>query len=359
MQELIDRALDGAQRAGASYADVRVVERRSEELKLKNGELEAASSSLSEGFGVRLLVDGAWGFSRVAAGTRRRRRAWPERRPRSRAPAASRNASRSSSTRRRRWSPATERRWRKTPSASRSTRSSPSSSRLTPRSRESPASRFATRAWASSASGRRLRRPRARASSRRSWSPGRGSRRPRSTHSEVQARSYPNSSGGQLVTGGFEAVRAMRLADHGTGDRRAGGRPAQGAAMPVGRDDAGPRRDTGRAPAARVVRPSHRARPGASGPRPRSRAPAFSPPTSSASFRYGSELVNIDADATAPGGLGTFGYDDEGVPAQRSALVEGGVLVATSPAGRRLRPSGGRVWAARERGRGTASRSSE
>ena len=39
-------------------------------------------------------------------------------------------------------------------------------------------------------------------------------------------------------------------------------------------------------------------------------------------FRYGSDVVNLTADATIPGGLGTFGYDDEGVPAQRWPLVE-------------------------------------
>jgi TldD protein len=44
-------------------------------------------------------------------------------------------------------------------------------------------------------------------------------------------------------------------------------------------------------------------------------------------FRYGSELVNIVADATAPGGLGTFGYDDEGVEAQRVDLVRDGMFV--------------------------------
>jgi TldD protein len=42
--------------------------------------------------------------------------------------------------------------------------------------------------------------------------------------------------------------------------------------------------------------------------------------------RYGSEIVNIVADATAPAGLGTFGYDDEGVPAQRTRIVEGGIF---------------------------------
>lgn len=43
-------------------------------------------------------------------------------------------------------------------------------------------------------------------------------------------------------------------------------------------------------------------------------------------FRYGSDIVNITADATHPGGLGTFGYDDEGVKAQRTPLVKDGIL---------------------------------
>jgi TldD protein len=44
-------------------------------------------------------------------------------------------------------------------------------------------------------------------------------------------------------------------------------------------------------------------------------------------FRYGSDLVNIFADATALTGLGTFGYDDEGVPAQRTPIIRNGVFV--------------------------------
>jgi TldD protein len=42
--------------------------------------------------------------------------------------------------------------------------------------------------------------------------------------------------------------------------------------------------------------------------------------------RYGSDAVNIVADATVPVGLGTFGYDDEGVPAQRSEIVSEGIF---------------------------------
>ena len=41
-------------------------------------------------------------------------------------------------------------------------------------------------------------------------------------------------------------------------------------------------------------------------------------------FRYGSPLVNIVADATCPGGLGTFGYDDEGVKARSVPIITGG-----------------------------------
>jgi len=54
---------------------------------------------------------------------------------------------------------------------------------------------------------------------------------------------------------------------------------------------------------------------------------SFLTPDKLNSFKYGSALVSITADATIPGGLGTFGYDDEGVRAQRSYLVKDGLFV--------------------------------
>jgi TldD protein len=45
-------------------------------------------------------------------------------------------------------------------------------------------------------------------------------------------------------------------------------------------------------------------------------------------LRYGSEQMTVTADATLPGALGTFGWDDEGTAARRTTLVEGGVLRA-------------------------------
>ncbi len=44
-------------------------------------------------------------------------------------------------------------------------------------------------------------------------------------------------------------------------------------------------------------------------------------------YKYGSEEVSIFQDATCEGGLGTFGYDDEGIPAQRTPVVEKGQFV--------------------------------
>jgi TldD protein len=44
------------------------------------------------------------------------------------------------------------------------------------------------------------------------------------------------------------------------------------------------------------------------------------------SLRYGSELMNVTADATAPGGLGSYGWDDEGVQARTELIVRRGVL---------------------------------
>ncbi len=45
------------------------------------------------------------------------------------------------------------------------------------------------------------------------------------------------------------------------------------------------------------------------------------------SLHFGNELVTIHADATYPGGLGTFYYDHEGVKAQKNTLVDHGELV--------------------------------
>jgi len=54
---------------------------------------------------------------------------------------------------------------------------------------------------------------------------------------------------------------------------------------------------------------------------------SFLTPDKLRKLRYGSEHVNIVADATVPGGLGTFGYDDEGTPARQVYLIKEGLFV--------------------------------
>ena len=63
MRDLTDRALDTATARGASYADVRVVRGLSESISIKSGRVEGVASGETEGFGIRVLVDGAWGFA--------------------------------------------------------------------------------------------------------------------------------------------------------------------------------------------------------------------------------------------------------------------------------------------------------
>jgi TldD protein len=53
---------------------------------------------------------------------------------------------------------------------------------------------------------------------------------------------------------------------------------------------------------------------------------SFLKPSDLGSLRYGSEHMNITSDPTTEGGLGSFGYDDEGVPAKRTPVVEAGCL---------------------------------
>ncbi|HYA53047.1 MAG TPA: DNA gyrase modulator, partial [Streptosporangiaceae bacterium] len=63
MDDLTQRALDTAVQQGASFADVRIVRRAEEGIAVKSGRVEAVALGESEGFGIRALVDGAWGFA--------------------------------------------------------------------------------------------------------------------------------------------------------------------------------------------------------------------------------------------------------------------------------------------------------
>jgi TldD protein len=61
--DAMSAALVAAKRAGASYADARVVRRRVERIATREDHVVSVTSSETYGIGVRVLLDGSWGFA--------------------------------------------------------------------------------------------------------------------------------------------------------------------------------------------------------------------------------------------------------------------------------------------------------
>ncbi len=70
MNELADIALDTAQRKGAEYADIRIANYKRQVLNTEDGRVNNINDSDSVGFGVRVIVKGAWGFAGSSEVTR-------------------------------------------------------------------------------------------------------------------------------------------------------------------------------------------------------------------------------------------------------------------------------------------------
>jgi TldD protein len=326
VKELIQRALDAAERDGATYTEVRVAERETEQLTVKNGALEAATSNVSAGFGIRVLVDGAWGFSSS----------------RSLEPAEADRVAREALEIARASGIA-----RKgpvelddTPPATDTYRTPYDEDPFGVTLDEKLRILMAADELMSRVPGVAIRESnmvagrerKTFASSAGAWieqeivEAGAGIEATAVNETEMQQRSYPNSFGGQVVTGGFEAVRALALADHAQ----------ETAELAVALLDA-PQCPSGEMDlvldSTQVALQIHES---CGHPTELDRVFGTEASFAGTSFlttdkldtlRYGSEIVNIDADATAPGGLGTFGYDDEGVPAQNVPLISNGILV--------------------------------
>ena len=63
MDDFLSRALDLASVKGASYCDVRLVETNQERFVVRSGVVDTLSNDGSLGIGVRVLVNGSWGFA--------------------------------------------------------------------------------------------------------------------------------------------------------------------------------------------------------------------------------------------------------------------------------------------------------
>ncbi|MGH9371302.1 MAG: PmbA/TldA family metallopeptidase, partial [Vicinamibacterales bacterium] len=63
MRDLLQRALDSSKGQGASYADVRINRYLRQGISTREQRVMDVSSSESFGVGIRVLVDGTWGFA--------------------------------------------------------------------------------------------------------------------------------------------------------------------------------------------------------------------------------------------------------------------------------------------------------
>ncbi|MBI3443248.1 TldD/PmbA family protein, partial [Candidatus Woesebacteria bacterium] len=144
--------------------------------------------------------------------------------------------------------------------------------------------------------------------------------------SDFQNRSFPNSHGGQHKTGGFEVVREMNLVENAPRIGEEAVALLAAPLCPIGEYDLildgnqlalQIHESCGHAVELDRVLGYEASYAGTS----------FLTPEKLGKFKYGSKIVNLTADATIPGGLGTFGYDDEGIPAQKTYLVKDGIFV--------------------------------
>ncbi|MEW5907438.1 MAG: DNA gyrase modulator [Elusimicrobiota bacterium] len=63
MFELCEEAIDVLSSRRADFGDIRVVRTRTQALGVRNGETGSVDDSETLGFGVRVLLGGAWGFA--------------------------------------------------------------------------------------------------------------------------------------------------------------------------------------------------------------------------------------------------------------------------------------------------------
>jgi len=323
VDEILDRALNAAQLAGASYADVRVIESRTQLIEVKNRRVTALQESSSMGLGVRVLKDGAWGFAaspepsaaeaercaslatRIARASARFRMA-----PIALAPLTPVTA---------RWETPFEVDPFTVPLADKIAHLV-SATGLMEREASVKVAQGNMQFWEdlkrfASTEGARI--------EQRIVNSGAGLTAWAVGEDDLQVRSYPNSFGGQYESSGYELVRRLDLPGHAAETAAMAAALLLAPACPAG--------------VATIIldgsqmslqlhescgHPAELDR--ALGHEANYAGTSFLTPDQLGRLRYGSDVVSIVSDATTPRGLGSFGFDDEGVPAQRADLVRRG-----------------------------------
>ncbi len=345
VRQILERVLEAARREGAEYADARWVDRRSQVVRTKNGKVDRVREDHSRGVGVRVLVDGAWGFAsgsrtdeeslmRIAAEAVRVARASALRR--SDPPVAMASVE------------PVEAEWR-TPVSE-----DPFEVKLEDKiktlldadriMRQVEGVKVARGSIAA------FREDKIFASTEGSYieqsktEVGAGIEVLAVSGGEVQRRSWPASFGGNWAACGYEYVRQLDLPSRAEQTAREAVELLDAEQCPGKVTDV----ILGGSQLALQIHescghPIELDR--VLGQEASFAGTSFLTVDKLGEFQYGSEAVTITADATIPGGLGTFGYDDEGVPAQRVTIVDQGrfvgYLTSRETAGRvGLQPTG-------------------
>ncbi len=325
VEALAEQAVEVATAAGAGYADARLVVLDSEALTVRNGEVEGVAQSGSVGVGVRVVADGAWGFAATGGLD----------------PGAVEEAARLAVAvaRAGHWArPAPVRLAEVEPV--RATWANPvvedpfavalddkldllvRASRAMLEVAGVSVAEGGMRAWRrqsqfASSEGARI--------SQVIVQCGAGIEATAVGDAETQTRSYPNSFGGDFGTEGYELVRRLDLVGRAP-------RVAEEAVELLAADPCPSGTTTVVLDGSQVALQVHESighpveLDRVLGMEAAYAGTSFLQPGDVGLLRYGSPLLNVVADATTPGALGSFGYDDEGVAATSTPLITEGVF---------------------------------
>lgn len=326
MEEYAKRVLEWCSVDGVSYADVRVVETRFEELVVKNGQPESVRSDCKLGFGVRFIYNGAWGFASSSVmiddeGERVAKLAI--------------EIAKASAARKKRdvvLAPVKPVRAKHVTPFEIDPFEVPLEDRLSLLLRVDELMRSVDGIQVSEASMSLWRQRKLFVSTegavieQERIEVGAGMTATAVRGSDVQRRSYPAAHGGNFAARGYEFILSLNMEEHAQ-------RIAKEAVQLL---DAEPCPSTvttvilGSNQMALQVHescghPTELDR--VLGTEASFAGTSFLTLDKLGNFEYGSPIVNIVADATIEGSLGGFAYDDEGVPAQRFHLVKEGIFV--------------------------------
>ncbi len=325
MHDIITAALNAAQLAGASYADARIVDSSREEIQVASGIVEAVEHSDSFGIGVRALVAGAWGFSATRIVTAEeavkvareavaiaKASALVSGPPAVLPPLEPAHGEWSGPLVIDPFAIPLEQKLALLFAADEALRAEPKVT-LT----KATMGFYREHKWFGSTEGART--------EQRFTESGAGIVAIAVEGDEVITRSYPNSFGGGWEQAGWEYITGLDLVGNAP---RIAEQAAQLLTAPFvaegTRDiivDAG---QVALQVHESVGHPTELDR--VLGEEAAFAGTSFVTLDDVGSLVYGSDIVNVTADATIPGSLGSFGWDDEGVPAQRDYLVKDGLL---------------------------------